>query len=133
MKFSDLLKRQETERRAEERERDKFGASFCLERPQDGDWVKVKVIDNTEALWCIKVDVLEDSGGLTIPADRIARMKLDRAHFKHQEPHDRHFMTVVGVEFGLVARKGMRVPWCMWEVEYLTYGLETWDRGFRRV
>ncbi|QIG70282.1 hypothetical protein EVB87_182 [Rhizobium phage RHph_N28_1] len=126
MKFHEMIKRASTQR---ERERDKFANSFCLEQMYSFDEATVKVIDNSNFGY-ITVDVLEAGGSVIIPDDKIVRIKTDKALFTHQEPWDRHLLQVVGVVFVIRARQTKRVPWPQRYIASLTYGLETWERGF---
>ncbi|QXV74158.1 hypothetical protein [Rhizobium phage RHEph12] len=126
MKFHEMIKRGSTQR---ERERDKFANSFCLEKMDRDDEAVVKVLDNSETGY-ITVDVFEAYGGMIIPDDKIARIKTDRPLFTHQEPWDRHALQVVGVIFTIRARQSKRLPWPQRYIASLTYGLETWERGF---
>ena len=126
MKFHEMINREHTQR---ERERNKFVNSFCLEKMRADEEAVVKVIDNSETSYIV-VDVLEADGSIILPDDKIARIKTDRPLFTHQEPWDRHLLQVVGVVFVIRARQTKRVPWPQRYIASLTYGLETWERGF---
>lgn len=76
--------------------------------------------------------VLDCDGFHDVPEDKIVALGTDRALFKYQHPFDLHVMTTVGARFVIeVVRhwKHKEIP--RFTLRELSYGLETWDKGFK--
>lgn len=102
-------------------------SSCCI----TGAWAEIEIMDNDDSRFVI-AKVLDSDGFRDVPVDKIVTLGKDRALFKYQHPFDRHVMTTVGARFVIEVTQHWRhkeIP--RFALRELSYGLETWDRGFK--
>ena len=96
-----------------------------------GAWAEIEIIDNSDYRF-VKAKLLDSGGFRDMPEDGIVLLDTYRALFKHQHPFDSHVMTTVGARFVIEVTQHWRhkeIP--RFALRELSYGLETWDRGFK--
>lgn len=123
------MKRRDELEEAEREARQAEWAVFSISNIDRYSWAEVEVIEHVERQSHVLVKII-DGRAINAKQGDTARLVTDRGLFKYQYPFDRHVMTTIGARFVIQAIHDNRIGIYRWGLKRLTYGLETWDRGF---